>query len=178
MSCDLYRLYDAEDQLLYVGISWSALGRMSQHKAEKPWFGDVARIEIVITESRAEAEHLERLAIRNERPLYNKQHNTDALSEHFADCVCDRLTDFYAQDVELCARYIWKVIAERNGSFNELTEMLDEWSWSIRIDALNLAKKRRWIALANNRTRWVIGPHRPDCEPGRIYAKRLARNYS
>jgi hypothetical protein len=176
MSCDLYRLYDAEDQLLYVGISWSAIVRMAQHKAEKPWFGDVARIEIVITKSRSEAQHLELQAIRDEWPLYNKQHNTNRMSNHFADCICDRFTDFFAQDVELCARHIWKVIAERDGSFDELGELLENWDWGIGIDALNLAKKRRWIALANDRTRWVIGPHIPDCQSGRIWANRIARN--
>ena len=78
MSCDLYRLYDAEDQLLYIGISWSAIARMSQHKAEKPWFGDVARIEVTKCSSRAEATNLERQAIQAERPLHNKQHTVSS----------------------------------------------------------------------------------------------------
>lgn len=74
---DLYRFYDALDRLLYIGISLNAATRMSQHKTEKPWWGDVRRVQVtplgVIT--RSEAERIERDAIADERPIHNVVHN-------------------------------------------------------------------------------------------------------
>lgn len=76
---DLYRFYDADDRLLYVGISLNAAQRASQHKAEKSWWSDVRRMEVkplgVVT--RFEAERIERAAIENERPLHNITHNAN-----------------------------------------------------------------------------------------------------
>lgn len=75
---DLYRFYDANDVLLYVGISLNAAQRASQHKQEKAWWGDVDRMVVdhlgVIT--RAEAERTERDVIAAERPIHNITHNT------------------------------------------------------------------------------------------------------
>lgn len=73
----LYRLFDADGTLLYVGISYSAISRYAQHKATQPWIGDVCRIEIETHDvSRAEIEEIERAAIIAEKPKHNKQHNT------------------------------------------------------------------------------------------------------
>lgn len=76
MSNDLYRLYDAAGRLLYVGISYSAIQRMAQHRADKEWFGEVARIEIEkVPGERAAVLHAERIAIVNEKPIHNVKHN-------------------------------------------------------------------------------------------------------
>lgn len=78
-SHDLYRFYDTDHRLLYVGISLNAAQRASQHKAEKSWWSDVRRMEVqpLGFVTRSEAERLEREAIRNERPLHNITHNTN-----------------------------------------------------------------------------------------------------
>lgn len=87
----LYRLYDAEGQLLYVGISYSAIARFAQHKADKPWIADVARVDIEThSVSRAEIAEIERLAILAERPLHNVVHNSPTSNpttkaEHVSD---------------------------------------------------------------------------------------------
>jgi hypothetical protein len=71
----LYRLFSAEDELLYIGISVSALARFAQHKADKPWIGEVARVAIETHDcARAEIEALERSAIIQEKPKYNIVH--------------------------------------------------------------------------------------------------------
>jgi predicted GIY-YIG superfamily endonuclease len=73
----LYRLTDAKGVLLYVGISYSAIARLAQHKDGKAWWPDVAAVGITdlgeIT--RQEAEAMEREVIRAERPLHNVTHN-------------------------------------------------------------------------------------------------------
>jgi len=76
---DLYRFYDADDRLLYVGISLNAAQRASQHKAEKSWWSDVRRMEVTplgVT-TRFDAEQVERSAIEDERPLHNIVHNSN-----------------------------------------------------------------------------------------------------
>lgn len=71
----LYRLYDAEDVLLYVGISKSALMRLGQHLSDKPWAVDVARTTVEWYPTREEAAAAEVAAILTEKPLHNIVHN-------------------------------------------------------------------------------------------------------
>lgn len=72
---DLYRYYDAEGQLLYVGISFSAVARASQHRSEKGWWCEVANMTVEHHPTRAAAELAEREAIKTERPIHNVTHN-------------------------------------------------------------------------------------------------------
>lgn len=74
---DLYRFYDADDALLYVGISLNAATRASQHRKDKSWWPDVTRMEIehLATDIRSEAEAYERSVIVAESPRYNIVHN-------------------------------------------------------------------------------------------------------
>jgi hypothetical protein len=76
----LYRLFDADGDLLYVGISYSAIARYAQHKAEKPWIGDVCTITIETHDvSRSEIEFVEAEVIRSEKPRYNVVHARGAV---------------------------------------------------------------------------------------------------
>ena len=68
---DLYRHFNAEGELLYVGISLSAVKRLSQHKCDSTWYGDIATIEIEKFPTREEAMEAETVAIQNEAPIYN-----------------------------------------------------------------------------------------------------------
>jgi len=67
----LYRHFDANGTLLYVGISNSALKRLDKHKVNSHWAMDIARIELMWLDSKEEALSAERKAIQNESPLYN-----------------------------------------------------------------------------------------------------------
>lgn len=71
----LYRHYDDEGNLLYVGISVSFLARTQQHKENSGWFSEIKSITIEKHESREEAIEAERKAIQEESPLYNIQHS-------------------------------------------------------------------------------------------------------
>jgi len=68
---DLYRYYDADDNLLYVGISFSAVMRASQHRSDKGWWRRVDRMTVEHLPDRATAERLEMEAIKNESPIHN-----------------------------------------------------------------------------------------------------------
>ena len=70
----LYRHFDADGRLLYVGIARSVTARLAQH-ADSPWDDQIARVEVERFATREEAEAAEREAIRAEKPIHNRAHN-------------------------------------------------------------------------------------------------------
>lgn len=69
----LYRYYDKDDVLLYVGISNSIPNRQSGHKNRSSWFSDVTSSIVENHVSRRILLAAERLAISWENPKYNIQ---------------------------------------------------------------------------------------------------------
>jgi predicted GIY-YIG superfamily endonuclease len=68
----LYRLYDVNDQLLYVGVTTRLTTRLNTHAQSKPWFGDVARIETMSFATGCEALEQERHEHRETSPFYSR----------------------------------------------------------------------------------------------------------
>lgn len=66
----LYRHFDSEGRLLYIGIANNPKRRMYGH-ARAPWFETVARSTYQRLRNRAEAALAEVQAIRTEKPLWN-----------------------------------------------------------------------------------------------------------
>ncbi|MEV5941296.1 GIY-YIG nuclease family protein [Streptomyces sp. NPDC051994] len=69
----LYRLYDAGDQLLYVGVAQDPKVRFRQHRSEKPWWPAVAMKDIEWFPSAGAALSEERRAIKEECPRHNER---------------------------------------------------------------------------------------------------------
>lgn len=67
----LYRLYDAEGDLLYVGIAHDVEKRLTTHRLEKTWWLLVARISVEWFDSRALATAAEARAIESESPRFD-----------------------------------------------------------------------------------------------------------
>lgn len=67
----LYRHWDKDNNLLYVGISYSSLNRLRQHEKNARWFKLVSNVTIEQYTTRREAEIAEMTAIKTENPLYN-----------------------------------------------------------------------------------------------------------
>lgn len=67
----LYRLFDAAEQLLYVGISTQPETRWTQHAADKPWWPLVQHRKLEWHPNRKAAEDAELAAVQTEEPLYN-----------------------------------------------------------------------------------------------------------
>lgn len=71
----LYRFFDADDQLLYVGITKRGRGRWDQHAKDKSWWHLVVRCEVEHYPDRPAAEAAEKAAIQAEHPRFNVVHN-------------------------------------------------------------------------------------------------------
>ena len=69
--CRLYRCYDANDALLYVGLTSNPKQRFNSHEKGKSWWEDIVRIEVEHFDTRAACAAAERRAIKQESPLYN-----------------------------------------------------------------------------------------------------------
>jgi hypothetical protein len=66
----VYRLFDADDRLLYVGRSISFLTRLSNHET-KPWWRASVRVTLEHFDSVEEAASGEARAIASESPVHN-----------------------------------------------------------------------------------------------------------
>jgi hypothetical protein len=67
----LYRFFDAEGRLLYVGVAYNPEERWKGHAYEKAWWEEVAEKRVVWHETRIDALAAELAAIRDELPKYN-----------------------------------------------------------------------------------------------------------
>lgn len=79
-TCYVYLAYDKAGTLLYVGISNTWPYRWQQHQ-QKPWFDEVARLDLERYPTRGEAERREVHLIRTQRPRYNIQHQPPPLPD-------------------------------------------------------------------------------------------------
>lgn len=69
----LYRHYDAEGALLYIGISSSLAHRIEAHRRASDWFPLVVSISVQHFDTREALEEAERAAIVAEKPPHNRR---------------------------------------------------------------------------------------------------------
>lgn len=74
----LYRFFDSDDVLLYVGMTRNPARRFGQHGSEKPWWQKVVRIHMEHHKSLHALREAERRAIETERPAHNIHMNNGA----------------------------------------------------------------------------------------------------
>ncbi len=67
----VYRLFDKDAQLLYIGCSAHLKSRMQQHKCSKPWAPDIYIIRLEWFPDEILARRAEAAAIISEQPRYN-----------------------------------------------------------------------------------------------------------
>lgn len=97
MTCALYRHFDANGELLYVGVTNNPKRRLSEHKCRSVWGGQIADVTVKWMRSRAEALSEEKLAILVEAPVFNGGDRSfvrtgDVLHDWMADA-CVNQTD-------------------------------------------------------------------------------------
>lgn len=66
----VYRAYDTQERLLYVGISMNLDGRLTKHR-RAAWWPAVAEVTVQWFDGREAAKAAEREAISSENPLHN-----------------------------------------------------------------------------------------------------------
>jgi len=75
----VYRIFDADDALLYVGITNNLTIRWSEHGSKPWWRTEAYRYDVHWYASREAAKAVEKQAIITERPKYNQVHRSPAL---------------------------------------------------------------------------------------------------
>jgi predicted GIY-YIG superfamily endonuclease len=76
----VYRYFDAEDALLYVGVAFDVLKRAVSHRRHSPWWPLAATYTEERYPTRIAALAAEAEAIRTEGPLFNIVHNRQRVS--------------------------------------------------------------------------------------------------
>jgi predicted GIY-YIG superfamily endonuclease len=86
----LYRHFNAAAELLYVGVSISTMRRLAQHQ-HSPWVHEITRIEIQYFVNHEDALKAEKIAIKKEKPLFNKTHKPRprTLVEEIYELICN-----------------------------------------------------------------------------------------
>lgn len=69
--CSLYRVYDANGQLLYVGITETGVSRFDSHRLHAKWWHQASRIELDHYPDRTIARSVEQACIDTWKPPYN-----------------------------------------------------------------------------------------------------------
>ena len=73
--CYVYRMFDAHNELLYVGVTENLCQRIAKHWVEQPWRHQIARITWEEYATREDALYAERYLIRHLYPQYNIAEN-------------------------------------------------------------------------------------------------------
>lgn len=82
MRTGLYRWFDEDGMLLYVGISINVIKRAYEHECSKAeWFGKISSCRIVYFDTLQEAQDAEREAIRTEAPRFNVLHQATSTAK-------------------------------------------------------------------------------------------------
>jgi len=92
MKCAVYRCYDAEGALLYIGASNKPKDRLKAHKAKTDWGKSIASHDEEWFSSREKAIEKEASAIKAERPPFNKHwvHNRGSEAADFLNKFCHK----------------------------------------------------------------------------------------
>lgn len=77
----VYKHYDIDDNLIYVGVASDVTVRQSTHFKTSEWQQEIQNVSVEWHHSRLRAEIREILLIKAFRPKYNKVHNNDNLAE-------------------------------------------------------------------------------------------------
>ena len=71
----LYRIFDSQRNLLYVGATTNPSFRFSCHAHTRPWWNEASEIKLQHFGSPEELTEAELAAIRNENPRFNLMHS-------------------------------------------------------------------------------------------------------
>lgn len=182
---DLYRAFDEQGVLLYVGISLSAIMRLSAHRRSSGWYGRCARLEITSFPSRSEALAAEIDAIVKENPVFNKAGR--GRDERAAQALT-RYGDAAMNGHEVVEPIRRPVDLRVRAPFGDYTSTKRGRRLKDSVEAKRTFTRQSWIANGGTGTPsvpWVPSPdkrrRKPDTEPSKIVSgssDRLAMTVS
>jgi hypothetical protein len=88
----VYRCFDKDNTLLYVGRSCNVMNRIYDHR-EKPWGKDISKITTESYKNFSHADYREQFVIGAERPLHNRQHCERPKPKSFQPSIQEEFTD-------------------------------------------------------------------------------------
>lgn len=134
----LYRFYDHDGKLLYVGISNTWYQRFHDHERKAGWFSKVAYTTFEWHENRESVEAAELKAIRTENPEFNKANNPayETVMDHFA-----KIKIWTFTDIEPDADHL---------------ELINEMKEHLRL--ISKKGQSKWIAMAFIDLYYHLGP--------------------
>lgn len=112
----VYRLYDADDRLIYVGQSQRMGQRMRTHSKHSWWYELFDRIEVEYHPTRAAAMAAEATAIQEEQPAFNAMHtgrkegDWSHLTEDEVAIVRRRITEDPYMRVWIPRHLLWQLV--------------------------------------------------------------------
>lgn len=125
----VYRLFDAEGSLLYVGCSVKPAARLMAHRSDQPWADDIDRQDVEGPFSRVEALRRESEVIRTEVPRYNvKDHPSPTRWEGPSDEAFLFVQKYVSLSGRSLARAFWK------GEIPLEPTEADVWLWLRTLD--------------------------------------------
>ena len=127
---ELYRHFDADNNLLYVGISKSAIARLSQHSLTGHWYDSICRVTIERFNSREELEQAEKRAIKNESPKYNIVHNYRTKTKLPKKDKAETTINYSSRVVAICPRC--NGLYQRGGEFDVCENCLEYCEVTLR----------------------------------------------
>jgi predicted GIY-YIG superfamily endonuclease len=114
----LYRFFDTEGRLLYVGISKFFEARLKQHYRNASWFFDSASVTLEHFETREQVEQAEAVAIKTENPVHNKagKPGYESPLDHFAKIKNWTYSDISPDEEHTALMSLMKELLESSGA--------------------------------------------------------------
>lgn len=123
----LYRFFDAEHRLLYVGITGKKAARWAGHRS-KVWWSEAVTVALEHFDDRPSALAAEAHAIRTERPVHNVVHNArcNGPEDPGLDQLVYEIKRHYGWDTTQ-ARDLARVLLRPGRVRNVLAKMAADW---------------------------------------------------
>lgn len=130
MNTTLYRYFDSDGRLLYVGITKNLFQRQDQHSRTQPWWHEVATATFQHLDNRDSALFAETAAIARELPKYNKAGPTisNELALHLSHSAFGQLQDEWHQTI---ARKMQMTFSQ----LNEFSQQPESYKLAFAFDA-------------------------------------------
>jgi len=143
MKTSLYRHYNSNGDLLYVGVSLSTLQRLGQHADHSDWFLSIARVTIEHLETREAALDAERAAVIREKPLHNIHHKKAA--EEALRKTREKLTETAQAKKDLTARIVYfnpvYSLQDAANALSVSSRLVNAWVRSVEIGYFTMPNK-------------------------------------